>query len=341
MNYKRSLGLNNFEAFEYFLIQEIIRPIAQKLFYPLEKIFQKKNFSIAPLQYLKFYSSILYVEVLFIFLIKYGGKFKKKFFLHKGKEIIFSLASIKGRENSLKFSLKSLILQKTPFHSINVFLPEESLSILKKDKKLFNIFLKEKVVFNIKDNSLGTHRKYIFNYELHQKFHMCLVDDDYFYDRWVLTDLVRSSILNNSRVVSLYRWKAIWAIDKKYPEPRRNWKKSLKNPINDSCDLLTYVDDAYTLYESCVLKRDFFNIENIKKLCTMKVTCIVGFDDDWIKWNLYKNNVKVGFSRRWSLINGVTEHIKIQNKNNHAYLSNAFDDTDKVVLNIINFLGIS
>ena len=123
-----------------------------------------------------------------------------------------------------------MILQKTPFHSINVFLPEESLSILKKDKKLFNIFLKEKVVFNIKDNSLGTHRKYIFNYELHQQFHMCLVDDDYFYDRWVLTDLVRSSILNNSRVVSLYKWKAIWDIDKKYPEASKKLEEISQKP---------------------------------------------------------------------------------------------------------------
>ena len=73
----------------------------------------------------------------------------------------------------------------------------------------------------------------------------------------------------------------------------------------------------------------------------MNITGIVGFDDDWIKWNLYKNNVKVSFSRRWSLINGVTEHIKIQEKNNHSYLSNTFDNPDKVVHNIINFLGIS
>ena len=148
MNYRKSLGLNNFEAFEYFLIKEIIRPISQKLFFPLERIFQKKNLSIAPFQYLKFYSSIFFFEFLFIFLIKYKKKFKKRIFLHKGKEIIFSLASIEGRENSLKFSLKSLILQKTPFQ-YKRFLPEESLSILKKDKA-FNIFLKEKVVLILK-----------------------------------------------------------------------------------------------------------------------------------------------------------------------------------------------
>ena len=89
MNYRKSLGLNNFEAFEYFLIQEIIRPISQKLFYPLEKKFQKKNFSITPLQYLKFYSSIFYVEFLFIFLIKYGGKFKKEYFFIKERKLYF------------------------------------------------------------------------------------------------------------------------------------------------------------------------------------------------------------------------------------------------------------
>tara|TARA_B100000886_G_scaffold307078_1_gene239884 strand:- start:35375 stop:36400 length:1026 start_codon:yes stop_codon:yes gene_type:complete len=340
MDYKRTLGLNSFEALEFILMQFYIRPIFQFLFLPLETFFQKKKLSISPLVYIKFYYSKIFLDLFFWIFLKLKYLFKKGKFFYKGKEIIFSLTSIEGREDSLKYSLMSLLLQKTPFNSIHVYLPRVSLDIIKKNKNLFNVFLKEGINFNIKNNALGTHRKYIFNSNLHEKFHMCLVDDDYFYDQWVLTDLIYNASLSKTRISTLYKWKIRWKKNKQYPEKRQNWQKSLINPVKNSSDLFTYVDDAYTFYESKLFSREFFNIKNIQQLCTMKITGIIGFDDDWIKWNLYKKKYKVSYSRRWSLINSVSENIAAQKKNNHAYLSSTYDNADKIVENLIEFLNI-
>tara|TARA_B100000242_G_C43018116_1_gene473605 strand:+ start:171 stop:1211 length:1041 start_codon:yes stop_codon:yes gene_type:complete len=341
LKYKNLLGLNSYEAFQYYLIKQFIRPCCQFLLLPLERLFQKRNLSLSPLMKIKFYFSRIYIDILFFLLINIGFYPRKNKFLYKNKEIIFSLATIEGRENSLMYALKSLIMQKTSFNAILVYLPNSSFNIMKKNKRIFSIFKKNKIHFFIKDNNLGSHRKYIFNYDYHQKFHMCLVDDDYFYDRWFLTDLIHSSFINDAKVVSLYNWKISLKSGNTYPEKRKNWQKKLINSRFKSSDLLTYVDNAYTFYESKILTKEFFNIKNIKNLCTMKFTGIVGFDDDWIKWNLYKNNIKVAYARRWSLTNSITEHIKIQKLNNHAYLSSKYDNTDNVVKRIIDFLEIN
>ena len=339
IKYKNLLGLTFYESFQYFLIKEFIRPLSQFLLLPLERLFQKRKLSISPLVQLKFYFSSIYIDILFFLLIRIGSDSKKSKFIYKNKEIIFSMATIEGRENSLISALKSLIMQKTSYKAIYVYLPISSFNKIKK-KKIISIFKKKKIYFFIRDNELGSHRKYIYNFDLNQRFHMCLVDDDYFYDRWFLTDLIYSSFITNSKVVSLYNWKVSIKRVNSYPEKREKWQKELINPRLNSSDLLTYVANAYTFYESGILGKDIFNIENIKKMCTMKFTGIVGFDDDWIKWHLYKNNIKVAYARRWSLINSITEYSKMQEFNNHSYLSKKYDNSDDVVRRIIDFLEI-
>lgn len=209
--------------------------------------------------------------------------------LSDGDRVIVSLTTFPRRYNEAVLSIKSLLLQEKLPDKIVLYLGDDC------DLKLPENLLELKkygVVIKTGYRNIKPHKKYYFAMQEYPNSIIITVDDDLVYDKYLISDLLKS-YKRNPNIVSATRVHRILVKNNKVL-PYRKWDYEYCSLLRPSHQLLS-TNGAGTLFPPHVLPEETFNIENILKYA-------LNADDIWLKFMLLKNDIPVVLCNRRRLV---------------------------------------
>ncbi len=220
----------------------------------------------------------LYKKILFKIVIS-----KKKINTEKRDErIIVSMATIPSRFNKVHYAIETLLRQSMMPDKIILYIDDDYIDLKLPEKLLKQ---KERGLEICYVKSLKSHNKYFYSFTKYKKDIIITVDDDLYYPHNLIETLYKS-YKNNKNCVSTMRLHKI-TFDNEEIENYKNWlyeyqEKDALIPSN----IYLATGGGGTLYPPNILKKEWDNVENIKKLA-------LGQDDIWLKYMEIINGIKV------------------------------------------------
>jgi hypothetical protein len=224
------------------------------------------------------------------------------------KLVIVSLTSFSLRLKDLHLCIKSLLQQSYKPNKLILWLGND---VDVKDIPDSLISLKKfGLEIIIKNENLGSHKKYFYAMQEFPRDIIITVDDDYIYDRHLVRDLMRAHQKNKIAICTLVGWRMVF--DRKLGNllHRGDWlfeKKILANPSHE-----LFIRGPYTLYPPNSLDRRVFDIDTIKRFCQNGENGVIGYDDSWLKCMATLKSSKVINARKFKILFDNSEIISSQ-----------------------------
>lgn len=194
---------------------------------------------------------------------------------------IVSLTSFPGRINEVWITIETILRQSFKPDKIILWLAESQFP----DKKIpdsLNSLLKRGLTIEFCKEDLRSHKKYFYAFEQYPDDYIITLDDDLYYDRDLLLNLVKLR-KQFPTAVSTNRAHTITFSGNKIL-PYRQWKHNVTNNIPSH--QLVQTGGFGTIYLRTDLYRDFNNTQLIKELAFHA-------DDLWLKMMCFLNAKKI------------------------------------------------
>lgn len=252
-------------------------------------------------------------------------KLKKNEFLYKKSKdnnVIVSLTSIPSRIDSVHYVIKSLLIQSYRPDKVILWLSRED---FEEGSKLPDELLDlQKTDFEIKwCENIKPHKKYFYTMKENPNSIIITVDDDGFYRRHLVKDLMKS-YSKYPKAISCTRAHRM-VFKNKELLPYSKWEYEVKKIYTPS-KLIFPTGVGGVLYPPQCLDSRVFNIELINKLC-------LNADDVWLKVMAILNNTPAVVipSTKSKYVVGIINAEKVclsknnvLNSENDIYLKNVF-----------------
>lgn len=248
-------------------------------------------------------------------------------------DVIVSLTSYPERLCNIHKVILSLLRQTTTPRKIILWLGTDTAEN-QIPRKLRKLEKNSGGLFQIRTNveNIKPHKKYFFVMQENPEAIIVTVDDDLFYDKNLLSDLLESYEKNphcvHARRVNLMKKTDDGKIDK-----YANWEWECKK-ITDPSFALLPTGCGGVLYPPKILPQDTFQMEAIKENC-------LNTDDIWLKFMELKAGVKVVFTN-----NRIVHPLTIRKSQKTALMhNNAQNSTENIndinISKMENFTGIN
>jgi hypothetical protein len=243
---------------------------------------------------------------------------------------IVSLTSFPARINDIWITIETILRQSFKPDKIILWLAEEQFPDKKLPDSLTNLVDRGLTILYCKD--LRSHKKYYYSFIQFPEANIITMDDDVYYPRDTLKNLIELHSKNKNLVAANRAHKITFSKGKmnKYNQ----WKHNV--PVRLPSHLLVPTGIGGTLYPPGVLTKDTLNEDLIRELCFYA-------DDIWLKVMELKSNVMVvtnnRFNKSFVSVKATQENkltsINIYSKGNDSYFKNTLEYFN---INILDYL---
>ena len=199
--------------------------------------------------------------------------------------IIVSLTSIPSRIENLHLVIKSILCQSLKPEKVILWISKEDFENLDcLPKSLLDL---QKTNFEIKwcDDNLKPHKKYYYAFKEYKDKYIVTIDDDVFYRKNLIKNLMKYSIKFNNCIICTRAHKITFDKFHNNILPYNKWEYETKDFLNPS-HMICATGVGGILYPPNLFDNEIFNKNAIKKYC-------LNTDDLWLKTMEIINDKKV------------------------------------------------
>lgn len=192
--------------------------------------------------------------------------------LPRDTKYIVSLTSFPGRIDQIWISIECILRQTQKPDAIYLWLADDQFPDKVLPKNLTDLQARG-LTIKFCDEDLKAHKKYYYSMLLHKDAYIITVDDDLYYDKYLLENLFKIHSKNPTLIATNRAHKIRFNKDKKV-DLYKNWEHVTTD--NEPSHLIMQTGGCGTLYPPSVLIETAFDRKLIKDLCFYA-------DDVWLK----------------------------------------------------------
>lgn len=199
----------------------------------------------------------------------------------RDEQYIVSLTSFPGRINEIWVSLETILRQSFKPDMIILWLAEEQFPDKIVPKSITDLEKRGLTIFYCED--IRSHKKYFYSMLKYPKANIITLDDDLYYDDFVIQNLVNLHHKFPNEICTNRAHEII--IENNKILPYRKWKHNSSNILFPT-NCLFQTGGGGTLYPPNSFSKEAFDKDLIKDLCFYA-------DDVWVKFMSFLNHKKI------------------------------------------------